>query len=192
MLPDQVLSSQVVSGAYLYPRNIPRTDLVDYEYGGVDLNDVTEGLQAKVWQGYVEGGVVFLTTVGVSPVAVTTIGDAYHFSFTFDQNMNPAVAYTTEDRSYLYWYDATVPGYVTLDLGDGSTDAFVCLDDKRELQTSVSDILLVYMIDGTLYYREQRDRFEVEYLLANNLAGFRLEQVGMNVYNRFQFTFRPV
>ena len=53
-----------------------------------------------------------------------------------------------------------------------------CMDDKRALATATSDILLGYVQGGDLYYREQRDRFLVPYLLKVGVTG-QVIQVGM-------------
>ncbi len=38
-------------------------------------------------------------------------------------------------------------------------------DDKRPRQSPVADIVLAYLRGGALYARQQRDRYQVEYLL---------------------------
>jgi hypothetical protein len=60
------------------------------------------------------------------------------------------------------------------------------LDDKRQLQVSRSDIILAYIREGALYARQQRDRFDTEYLLKSDVGGY-LRRIGMNVQQRFQF-----
>ena len=48
-LPDNVLSTTPVVGNYLSPDNRTRQLLVDYELGGADLNDTTQGSDYQTW-----------------------------------------------------------------------------------------------------------------------------------------------
>lgn len=186
MLPDHVLSTQAIPAQFRFPRNIPKRPLIAYEYGGVALDDSSQGLRVKVWKGEYIDGQIILSADGVAPTAVLNVANVADFDFTFDQNMRVAIAYElVGGGSRFYWFDNTVPGYVTLDLGSAVTPR-CAMDDNRDSQTSRSDIILAYIRNGTLYFREQRDRYTVEYeLLAQ--AGPALIQIGMNRIWRFQF-----
>lgn len=188
MLPDSVLSSEVVDAPFLFPRNITRRPLRDYEYGGRAIQDPSFGLKDRVWTGdYIDGAVV-LAAPGVAPTEVLELANIEQFSFTFDQNMQPFVAYQLENgTAAFYWYDSTAPGFVTTTLTTGSYDPRCSLDDKRPLQTGNSDIILAYCRAGSLYMRVQRDRYETEYELADDIEQRELIQIGMNVRLRFQF-----
>lgn len=188
MLPDHVLSTTSRPAQFRYPRNIPKRPLVDYEYGGVALNDASQGLRSKVWMGeYIDGSIV-LSAAAVTPTSVLAIENVKEFGFTFDQNMQPAVAYElVTGESRFYWYDATIPGYTTLDLPSGSITPRCAVDDNRDMQTPVSDIILAYVRAGHLYIREQRDRYTVEYDLSDNAGPGGIVQIGMNRLWRFQF-----
>jgi hypothetical protein len=187
MLPNQELSSQVIRADFRYPRNIPRTQEIDYSLGGVNFNDPSEGLEVKAWRGVMDGGVVSLETLGVPPVSVLSDAGMIRFSFTFDQNMNRFIAYETESSAHYVWFDPTVSDYVTSTLPAGSQYARCGLDDHRALQTGTSDIILAYLRNGSLYFRAQRDRYLIEYLLETGLDDMELRQVGMNEKYRFQF-----
>lgn len=191
MLPDHVLSSQVLSGGFLAPRDLPRTPLSDHELGGTDIADASDGLRVKVWAGEVIGNDVVLSAEDVAPTTVLTVANITEFSFTFDQNMRVAVAYTVNDvDTYLYWYDATLPGYTTTQMPAGSLNPRCSIDDKRALENSTSDIILAYIREGALYFRAQRDRYAIEYLLSDEIGANQLVQIGMNNVNRFQFQLR--
>lgn len=187
MLPDHVLSTETFAAQFRYPRNIPRRPLIDYEYGGVALNDASRGLRVKVWKAEYLDGQIIVSAPGVTPEAVLTIEGLRQLSFTFDQNMQIAVAYELEDGGTAFvWYDGTIPGYTTLDLGAAITPR-CAIDDNRDYQTPRSDIILAYCRGGSLYFREQRDRYEDEYLLSDAVGQRGLIQVGMNRLWRFQF-----
>jgi hypothetical protein len=94
------------------------------------------------------------------------------------------------DQAKLWWYDTQVAGEVFTDLPAGSTSPKACLDDKRDMETALSDIIVAYMRDKGLRFRVQRERFLIEYTLAVDLDA-TLIRVGMNTKNRLQFELLP-
>lgn len=193
MLPEHVLSSEIKLGLHIPPDNIDPNVLVDYELGGVALNDPTQGLRVKVWRcRVVVDGVKEVTNVYVGaedvPEVVFFAGqEITEISFTFDQNMNPFFAYIENGQAKFYWYDTTILDYRVTLLPVGSRSPKCCLDDKRRVHAATSDILLAYMREDKLYYREQRDRYEVEYQLASGYPGEDVLLLGMTHVNRVQF-----
>lgn len=189
MLPDSVLSSTTLPAQFRFPRNIPRRVLVDYEYGGIGINDPSAGLRAKVWRGdYIDGEIV-LSAPGVASVSVLSVPGVKDFSFSFDRNMNVFVTYELEDGSApkFYWFDTTVSGYVTTALPASSITPRCAHDDNRDLQSDASDIILAYCRAGSLYFRAQRERYLTEHLLSAAAGTVGLIQIGMNNRWRFQF-----
>lgn len=190
MLPDQVLSTETIFGAFLSPKSVPKEPLVDYEMGGADIQNPSEGLQVKVWKGVYEGGDIILSASGVAPVSVLTVANVVEFAFTFDQSMRHFVTYTLANGdAKFYWYDSLIADYTTTALPSGTMNPRCVLDDKRALQGGTSDIILTYLRAGNLYFRAQRERYLTEHLLMAGTIG-RLGQVGMNNKNRLQFEFR--
>ena len=59
MLPDNMLSSAAIFGGFLVPDRI--NDLIDYEWGGKDLLDASEGMQVKIWTCFYEDGWIKIT-----------------------------------------------------------------------------------------------------------------------------------
>lgn len=188
MLPQEVLSTEPVPAQFLFPRNVPRAPLIDYEYGGIALQDASRGLRYQVWKGeYIDEAIV-LSAPEVLAAPLLAVANVVEFGFTFDQNMNPFVCYELANGdAKFYWFDSTVPGFVTTTLPAGSSSPRCALDDNRPLQIPVSDIILAYVREGSLYFRAQRDRYLVEYELTNEIGESRLLQVGMNAQLRFQF-----
>ena len=196
MLPDHVLSTRPIIAPFLFPRDGAPSPVYDYELGGIGLNNTTQGLRYQAWKGVLKIGVnyiggVYLSaanyveTLHYSAMGVQTV------SLAFDQNMNPAIAYMQNGAAKLRWYDTTIPGYDIITLPAGTSFPRICLDDKRHEQTSTSDIIISYMRDGALYFREQRDRFLIEYTLRSGIVG-ELVMLGMNEKNRLQFAFGAV
>lgn len=174
------------------PDNLAFTPLIDHEMGGVALNNGTQGLLVKKWTlSYVEPN--FL--LGASDVPAVTVfsraATVSRVALAFDQNMRPCIAFVKDSVPWLYWYDSLVESFVFTELAAGIADPCLCMDDKRPLEIVSNDIILAYTFNGNLYFRAQRDRFGVEYLLATDVPGV-LTKVGMNRGNRLQFELTQV
>ena len=195
MLPNgNVFSTPSIPAAFLPPRDVPNTSLlVDSEEGGIGLNNPSEGMQYQAWSCNVDSsGNIYLSAPNTPPTIVLTVPGISQVSFTFDQNMNPFIAYTQNGVAKFYWYDVAIPGFTTTTLEAGAATPRASLDDKRAFQINagVTDILLFYVVGNNLYMRQQRDRYGIVYLMASNLQlqylGNTVFQVGMNVGMRFQ------
>lgn len=176
MIPLQKLSSEPVVSEFLPPDDLydfchPE---VDYELGGVALNDPSQGFNVYVWRAYIYKNTIVVDVPEDSSIEPTTLvvgsGKISEVALSFDQNMAPTIAYVEGGTGRLYWYDSFIPGQVTSTIGAGVTSPRCFNDDKRVRQTVSSDILLVYLRDGALYFRAQRDRFGVEYHLKDTDA----------------------
>jgi len=192
VIPQHVLSTTNIPGYYLTPDNSDPSPVVDYELGGVDLNDTSQGLNVKVWKVRLHysasklAGGIYLSAPDIPEFLFYAGKDITEVSFTFDQNMNPFLAFMQNGQAKFYWFDPTIPGYTLTLLPAGSVSPKVCLDDKRAVENPTSDVILGYIRSGTLYYREQRDRFLVEYTLKTGVIGDVL-MVGMTKIGRLQF-----
>lgn len=190
MIPNNALSSLPVIAPFLERVNDPKVPLVDYEMGGAALNDPSQGLRVKTWEAYVAGNTVYIKADDVPATALFSASNIQEISLAFDQNMNPAIAYLQGGVAYLWWYDATVPGYATLTFPDATTPR-VTLDDKRPVLINSSDIILAYVKNNHLYFRAQRDRFTVEYLLKTDVNA-RLISIGMARNYRLKFKLETI
>lgn len=117
----------------------------------------------------------------------TVAGASKGFTFSFDQNMRVLVAYQLGDDTtspaqrtgYLYWYDNTLPGFTTIDIG-ACVSPFLFFDFATDSSAAFAEVLLFYIRSGTVYYRRQSDRFTIEYTAAPLPAGkTRITGVGM-------------
>lgn len=192
MLPESKISHRPIYGAFLVPEKAE--PLVDYEWGGVDLLDTSQGLMSCMWKCYykdnwicIDNDILFHQLIYVENVK--------SLSLSFDFNMHPTVAYTVEhenkERSaFLYWYDTAQAAQITTEYGTEYITPQVSLDDHRLHQSANADIIFAYIKNGNLYYRQQRDRFLIERLLAEGLGEHaELTQIGMTTKNRFQFQY---
>jgi hypothetical protein len=193
MIPMGRLSTEPTPADFISPDDLDPPDaLTDYELGGRALNDPSEGLQVHVWRGYVEGnGKVYLEAPGQPSTLIFTAAGITEMRFTFDQNMRPFIAYTQNLRPKIRWYDTVAGENVITQLTDGDRNLRCALDDKRDMQTSqgTNDIILAYVRGTSLYYRQQRDRYENEYLLTDAIPAPFFLRFGMNKAGRLQFEF---
>jgi hypothetical protein len=180
-----------VIGEFLYPDNIaPDVDL-DYEMGGIGLNNPFLGLMVQAWtmQLFVDPdtsiGSIYLSAPTVAPTLVFQDVGIQNCAFAFDQNMNPVICFTQAGFARFRWFDATISDYTITTLPAGSTPPRATLDDKRASQIPVSDVLVCYTRAGNLYMRAQRDRYLIEYLLKTGVTG-RVLQFGMGDKLRVQ------
>lgn len=187
------LSTTPVEAEFYPPDNIERPNpLEDYEMGGVALSDPTGGLQDRIWTCRVDSAGRFsLSAPGVPETVIFSALGTTDMNFTFDQNMRPFFAYTQNGRAKIRWYDTVAGENVITELTPGDMYLRCCLDDRRASATAqgLSDIILAYVRGGKLYYRQQRDRFEVEYLLSETIPAKVLTRIGMAKNNRLQFEF---
>lgn len=189
MFPQHVLSTTPILGTLLLPNKQP-SEVVSNEWGGVNLNDPSQGLFLKVWTCILVGDDVVLSAPGSPTTVVFSRPNLSEVSLAFDQNMRPFIAFVQTGQSKFYWFDSLIQDFRFTDLPSGSTTPRCTLDDHRQAELSTSDIVLVYIHDGNLCLREQRDRFLIEYILYEDLnltlQNPRIESICMNSVNRVQ------
>ena len=192
MIPNQQLSSVGAFSEFLFPRDEITTRFVSKELGGVALFDPSQGLRVKAWTARYNGSAITVEADDVPPVTVITPGEGVQeISLAFDQNMQPSIAYTQIEEDELiakhYWFDALIQGYRTTNY-PGALSPRITLDDKRPMSVATNDIILTYVRDNNLYFRAQRDRYTIEYLLREGVVGL-LRRFGMNTGLRLQWEF---
>lgn len=181
------LSSVPVVGNYTGASSLDSDDFVDYEDGGVGIQDPSRGMLYQVWTARVVGdGSSIVLSAPNTPEFVLVEGVGItHVSLAFDSNMQPIVAFVESGLPRLYWYDSQ-SGQVEITDFPGIEHPRLSLDDKRRTQIAVRDVIFAYMRSGGLYYRQQRDRFLVERLLKSGVPGV-LKKIGMTDALRLQF-----
>lgn len=160
-----------------------------YEMGGVALGDASQGQLVQLWHIFVRNQrEVWVESPTQAPVMLfSRIYPITEVSLAFDQNMRPTVAFVEDKQAYLWWYD-TLAGEQVFTHYPGATNPRCTLDDKRASQAAQASIILAYIRDGGLYFRDQADRFQTEYLLSPTVPGELLE-IGMAKNFRLQFKF---
>ena len=193
MLPDNALSTTPVPGPFLGARGGVISPVLDYEDGGVALNDSSQGLMVKRWRCRVIGNSqILLDAPGVEPITLHSAPGITEASVSFDQNMRHAFAWAENGRAYFNFYSTLINGRDLVILPEDAISPRVSRDDKRAGATAWSDVVLAYVRTGPgrLCCRYQRDRYTVEYDLGP--ASTPLVKIGMNRRNRMQFMLKVI
>lgn len=165
----------------------------DYEYGALALQDPAGGLQQAVWMVATDGSAITLQLLPDGPVEtlVTADGDVTEVSLAFDDEMYPYLAWVEDGVVHLLWKG-------NLLVLDEAYSPRLTLDDKRPGQELLSDVLFFYLrnvpgddecegVPPALLYRQQREQFSVERVLARiSPRATGLGAVGMNTEHRLQ------
>ena len=192
---DNRLSSLLIADHFLAPDNLDNFFLLDYELGGVGLNNLAEGMRFQAWtlRYFPATGDMVVDAPNTGPIVLFNRPDITEISLAWDQNMNPFVAFVQAGTAVFWWFDTDLADTTFTNLPAGSLTPRCCLDDKRETQTNSSDIILCY-VDGTkLEMRMERERYIDTHTLMNPFVhpdfGFPaiLKRVGMNKVNRLQW-----
>lgn len=151
-----------------------------FDRGPVELNDVSRGLNAKLWKLELRDA-FYLARQEESQIGgwrdvshlfdpTSELDDISNVSFTFDQNGRPVVFYEVSGQIKGYYYDGVAGEFDVWDVGGGRTPV-AKLEYRRKEYLPDSDILLFYIrSDGHLCYRSQSDRYDTEY--ETGLTGF--------------------
>ena len=197
-IPDNRLSTVPIVGNYLPPDDIDHTLNEDWEQGPIGLEDTTAGLNNQAWHLTYAAGEFTVTPSDTGSPEVIETGeepiDSVQCSFAFDQNGRISITWVdSSDQGHLYWYDSSFGDFIVTDFATPVWGLALCLDDKRDLEISANDILLWYTLPAAgldhyiLYHRRQRDRFEVEYEMADPVWPF-IHKLGMNDGLRVQIS----
>lgn len=189
--PDNELSSVPVPSEWLGAGIVPSISrMLDYEDGPIAEQDPTAGNSYQRWWAQIGSGEVVLHSEYGEPRVILSSPESSAFtdiSIAFNQNADLHYAYVEEGVAKFYWYDTLISGFSTMILPTGTRTPKCTLDDKRPTQSGRSDIILSYVkADNGLYFRMQRDRFQIEYLLD---AGpfISIERMYMNRGYRLQW-----
>lgn len=186
MFPENQISNVPAPSPFVVTKKT--SPLVDRHLGGIGLNDTTKGLLYQVWEMRYLGS-QFLISAPESPEEVVhTVQGVTEFSFAFDQNMQPCIAYVLGSAVFFWRFDSVLGDYLTTNYGNGVRSPRVRLDDGRASQLAENDVTLCYLEGNELVYRLQRNRYGIRYVAATNVGDEDvLVDAGMSQGNRFQF-----
>lgn len=186
---------------YLPPLDQPYNPLYQTVWGGAALNDPSQGRMVKYWQvEYSNGGINVSPQGGPIEFTLALAGwDSLEWdsdewdedsidiqvdsvSLAFDPDMRPVIGWQSGSDANIYYYDGTQ--YVILTIL-GTTSSRVFLDDPRDFNTIDSDVMIAYTKNNKLYYRQERDDYEIEREIGETSK--LLIKAGLNSKNRLQF-----
>jgi hypothetical protein len=186
MFPLHTFIDAGPTSPYLWGGEVLSDGLESWEMGGVGISDPSGGLMFQLWHAELDlaTGTVLLDAPNTPQFVLYSEAGITQMDFSFDQNMKPCLAFTQNGVAKFWWYNAVNSQYEIVVL-TGAMTPLVVLDDKRPVGVNNSDIVLVYLRDGSLYCRDQRDRFLIEYDL--NIRGIkRLVRMGFSTGLRIQ------
>lgn len=186
MIPGNRFTSVPIIGTFLYLGEAPYDPLSQTVMGGIALNDGTQGRLVKPWTiFYTPAAALIQVQPSDGPVALTlSEADVQTVSLAFDTNMSPVISWQTSTGANLYYYDTLTFSYVTRNFA-GVTSCRVCVDDPLAFYVSQSDVIFGYTLNGNLCYRQQRDRYDIEYIIKPTSK--HLIKMGPSSENRLQF-----
>lgn len=187
MLPDdQLLASQKLPAAFRKPHRDYGDLDSDADLGGIAITDPTQGLTRQTWTCHIRADAVIAADESGDETILFSRPGIEEVALTFDQNMNPFVAFVQSGQAWFWWFDTIAQSQVFTQMTADVVSPRCTLDDKRQQSSGDNDIILAYLRNRNLYYRQQRDRYNTEYELAID-AGDYLYDVQMASNYRLAF-----
>ena len=184
MIPGNSFTSPPVVSQFIYPYSNQYFPLSQDVLGGLAIGNSSLGRQLKVWNVSYNGAFINVKPED-GPVAFSlAAAPVTSVSLAFDNNMGLVLCWTTGTGANLYYFDALTSQYVTRNFL-GISSCRVCVDDARDFYLANSDVIFSYTLTGGLYWRQQRDRYDVQYLIGATTK--TLVRAAPNVGNRLQF-----
>lgn len=186
-IPENSLYPYVVYSPFTPDKNSRVSRTKDYEYGGIHYRDSSLGLMSHIWIAeLVEDDIVVYNKDTDESFIAYSGKDIEEFSFAMDTANNPIIAARQNGILHVRWFDFDTQVYIVTSF-TGIRNACICLDDKLNYVTGTSSIILAYIRNDNLYFRDQRDAFSIEYLLKELSSNIKLLKIGMNEGRRLQF-----
>ena len=188
MLPNNQWASQAVVDDIIAPRDKAKVNpTTSSDNGPIAVQNTSKGLMAKIWTASYNSvtGAVKLQ----DGTNLFTDVNLKELSLTFNQTGNPFVAFRSTARIKIWRYDPLLSNYTIKDVTAGD-QPFCYLDERRPEFSANSDVFLLYHRNGEIFYRLQRDRFDVEY--STGIIGgadIVIECFGMAKNNRLQIKY---
>ena len=184
MIPGNAFTAAPVVGPFMYLQDQPYTPLSQTIMGGVALSNGTQGRLVKAWTvAYINNTIQVQPAGGFNALSIPVPG-VTSVSLAFDANMAPVIAWTTSTGASLYYFDTSTQVYITRTF-PGVTSCRVCVDDPVDFYIGPSDVIFGYTLNGNLCYRQQRDIYNIEYIIIPTTK--LLIKMGPATTNRLQF-----
>ena len=184
MIPANTITPTPIEYPFAYLEGQHYDPLYQRVMGGIALNDPSLGRLVQPWSvAYVGTSIEIRPADGTLAFSMTELG-VLAVSLAFDNNMAPAIAWMTTAGANLYYYDTVTAGYITRFFTE-VLSCRVAVDDPREFYTTMSDVIFGYTLGTNLYWRQQRDRYDIQRTVGPTTQ--LLMRMGPSVGNRLQF-----
>lgn len=185
MIPLNTFTAEPIYSPLLDPYSDEFTPFSDRHRGGIAISDGSKGRDYQIWEiRYADGVASIYLEESLIPSYSISIPEPDMISVAFDNNMRPTIAYVISNVGYLYYYDTLTESYSTISIS-GITSSRARIDDVSDFYNSTSDVLWIYTLGDTVRWRQQRDRYTVEYIVGA-AGGKVIKKAGMNQLRRFQ------
>jgi hypothetical protein len=184
MIPNNTFVTPPIVSAFPYPISLPFSALSETVWGGTALNDGAAGRLIQLWSIWYDGLSIHIKPSDNAIALSLTVPNVIQVSLAFDPNMSPVICWEDNTgHANLYYYDTISAQFITLTISATSCNAVV--DDAAQYLSGFSDVIFSYTFENNLYYRRERDRYAIQYLIGSTTK--LLRRVGLNVGNRLQF-----
>lgn len=191
MFTDNSLSSVPVPSNFIGARREITQKKIDKSDGGISIRDPSRGLFYQIWTAQVESNLdletddIMVSSGNYPAFSIYQGWGITEISLAFDLSCNPIVAFVEKGVAKVRWWDSSIRDYTTTEVGEHCLDPKVCLDEPRSENGINSDVILAYLKDASLYFRMQRDLYQIEYLLDEG-PFLELQKLGLGAL-RLQF-----
>lgn len=184
MIPGGEFTVVPIVSDFNPPLDEPYNPLNQKVWGGVALNDGSLGRMVRYWEVSYDGTNINVNPEGDPVVFFIAQSNVESVSLGFDASMSPILGWQSAGTSNVYFYNGITSSYQTTTIS-GTTSCRVFLDDPRDFNAADSDVMIAYTKNNTLYYRQQRDNYTIEYTIGATVK--LLTKAGLNTVNRLQF-----
>lgn len=186
-VPLNTFTTPAIYSPFLPPIDDPVYDPLSMRAtGGIDIGDGSQGREVQFWTCSYDGTDINVVPEVTGSSFALPVADVLSCCLAFDSNMAVAICYTKADGGYLYYFNSLSSTFQTLFLADVSS-CRVAVDKTAPFFDAQSDVIFAY-IDASdiLHWRQQRDRYAIEYTVGPAVAGKPLARMGPNEENRLQ------
>lgn len=170
-------ATEILATQFLYPRQADRNPTLAVSRK-TTVNTVGSAIITK-------DDVIKVLESSGDLVEEIIVPDAVMVDLCYDQLDRHFVVWEVpESKIYIRWYNPLISQYATTLIAEGNNPCCQ-LDDYRDRFIANSEILLFYQRGNRIFYRQQKDRYLVEYEVPHSLQDIRLETCGMGTNLRF-------
>lgn len=163
-IPALTLMPFPMPGDFAYTVRAERDQLVDFEQGGIALNNGSQGTDVQLWSGIYTGGDFVLSAPSAAPTSVWSRPGVIRFGFSFDQNMQPVIAYEDAAGAHVRFFGNNGQ-FDIQDLEAGATNVCISADDNRSFNTVNRNVILGYNVGNSLNARVQLESYRTPHVL---------------------------